>query len=292
MIIQALQPLDITFPVGNLESYIHRVNQIPMLTAEEEYELATRLSQDNDLKSAQQLVLAHLRFVVKVAKKYAGYGLALSDLIQEGNIGLMKAVKRFDPKVGVRLVSFAIHWIKAEIHEFILKNFRIVKIATTKEQRKLFFNLRKLKKNIGWLPKSEAEDIAKTLNVKHKTVLEMESKLNYHDTAFDGYNDNEEDQNFAPACYLADKAADPAHLLESTDWEEEEKHNLYQAFEKLDTRSKTILEKRWLTEKKVTLQELADELHVSAERIRQIEQQAINKLKKLIESSKGSGTNL
>jgi RNA polymerase sigma-32 factor len=279
----ALQSVDLTFPVGNLESYIQRVNQIPMLTAEEEYTLATRLQEENDLQAAQRLVLSHLRFVVKVAKGYIGYGLALSDLIQEGNIGLMKAVRRFNPKMGVRLVSFAVHWIKAEIHEFILRNFRIVKVATTKAQRKLFFNLRKLKNHLGWLTQSEVAEMAKELDVKPATILEMELRLGHQNVAFDGYSDDEENQPLAPVHYLSDATQDPFHLLEVSDWEADSKQNLYEAFAKLDTRSQTILKKRWLTNKKATLQELASEFKVSAERIRQLEQQAIQKLKTYIE---------
>ena len=276
-----LQILDMMLPVGSLEAYVLRVNSIPMLSAQEEHDLAVCLHEHNDLEAARRLVMSHLRFVVKIARGYRGYGLPEADLIQEGNVGLMKAVKRFDPKIGVRLVSFAVHWIKAEIHEFVLKNWRIVKIATTKAQRKLFFNLRSLKKRLGWFTQEEVEDVARTLNVEPKTVLEMEARLNDHDMAFDGYDDDNS-ATAAPARVLNDSSNDPARLLEGSDWQETNKNHLYAALEKLDQRSQAILAKRWLSEKKTTLQDLADEYQISAERVRQLETQALKKLKEAI----------
>lgn len=276
-----LQLATLSLPIGSLEAYVYRVNQIPILSEAEEYALATKFQLENDLKAAQKLVLAHLKFVVKVAKGYAGYGLSQADLIQEGNLGLMKAVKRFDPKMGVRLVSFAIHWIKAEMHEFILKNWRIVKVATTKAQRKLFFNLRSLKKHLGWLTKQEVKDMAETLNVPTKTVLEMEARLTEQDNAFDGEDD--EDSSNAPSHYLEDVSSNPALLLEQSNDQTDSKARLTQALIQLDSRSQIILKKRWLSEKKSTLQELAAEFGVSAERIRQLEQQAFDKLKLILE---------
>lgn len=273
-----LQTVSANLPIGNLDAYILRINRIPMLSAKEEYDLATKLRGNGDLEAAQQLIMSHLRFVVKIARGYMGYGLALADLIQEGNVGLMKAVKRFDPEVGVRLVSFAVHWIKSEIHEFILRNWRIVKVATTKAQRKLFFNLRSAKKRLGWFNRKEVEDVAETLNVKPETVLEMEARLSAQDAAFDGGHD-EDSQAFTPAKTLADSSADPAKLIETNDLNTEKKTHLYGAFQKLDPRSQAILQKRWLDEKKATLQDLAAEYNVSAERIRQLEQQAMKKLK-------------
>jgi len=278
----SLQIMDSTMPVGSLTAYIQRVNQVPVLTAEEEHALAVRFREHNDLEAARKLVMSHLRFVVKIAKGYMGYGLALADLIQEGSVGLMKAVKRFDPDVGVRLVSFAVHWIKAEIHEFVLRNWRIVKVATTKAQRKLFFNLRKNKKRLGWFSKNEVEDVAKTLNIKPKTVLEMESRLSTHDAAFDRPYHTSSEQTFAPVDHLKSAAPDPAQLVEMQDWKNDSKTQLTKAFQQLDARSKLILQHRWLSEKKTTLQALADEYGVSAERIRQLEQQALEKLKTLM----------
>ncbi|WP_069471446.1 RNA polymerase sigma factor RpoH [Candidatus Marithrix sp. Canyon 246] len=262
------------------DSYTKTVKLIPILNFEEEQELAKRLKNDNDLEAARQLVVSHLRFVLYIAKSYRGYGLPEADLIQEGNIGLMKAVKRFDPSVGVRLVSFAVHWIRAEIHEFILRNWRIVKIVTTKAQRKLFFNLRSMKKRLGWFSAKEIDNVAKDLGVTQKDVLEMEKRLSAYDIAFDAPNDNDDDENFTPATYLVDKRYDPAVLVEKKDWENHNHILLQTAFKKLDERSQYIVEKRWLSEDKVTLQTLANKYNISAERIRQIENNAINKLKK------------
>ena len=267
-------------PLGSLDHYIQAANSIPVLSAEEEFELATRFRDNDDLEAARRLVLAHLRFVVHVARGYAGYGLQLSDLIQEGNIGLMKAVKRFDPNVGVRLVSFAVHWIRAEIHEFVLRNWRLVKVATTKAQRKLFFNLRKAKKRLGWLSKDETEAVARDLGVTPREVTEMEKRLAGHDVSYEP--DPEDDDQFAPMAYLPSPDADPASEVEDDDWERNAHDQLGHALEQLDARSRDILARRWLAEKKATLHELAAEYHVSAERIRQIEANAIGKLKTLV----------
>jgi len=269
-------------PVDSVESYIQAVNSIAMLSVEEERELALRLRQHNDLQAARQLILAHLRFVVHIAKGYMGYGLPLGDLIQEGNIGLMKAVKRFDPSHGVRLVSFAVHWIRAEIHEFILRNWRIVKIATTKAQRKLFFNLRSSKKRLGWFSREEVDAVAKDLGVSAGTVLEMESRLSGQDISFDPSpqtENNEDLDNTAPVAYLQDSQADPADVLEQQDWEEQANDRLAEALQRLDARSRDIVQRRWLKDKKPTLHELAAEYNISAERIRQLEGNAIKKLK-------------
>ncbi|MCK4869824.1 MAG: RNA polymerase sigma factor RpoH [Gammaproteobacteria bacterium] len=276
-----LQLRELSMPIGSLDSYIYWVNQAPMLTLEEEQDLAARLQKFDDIEAARKLVMSHLRFVVKVARGYAGYGLAQADLIQEGTIGLMKAVKRFDPSVGVRLVSFAVHWIKAEIHEFVLKNWRIVKVATTKAQRKLFFNLRKMSKRLGWNTKAEVEDIAKTLNVSTKEVLTMEARLNNYDEAFDSPVGDED--TFAPANYLEDKTSDPALLLENNNFQNDQTQKLKLALTKLDARSIDILQSRWLTEKKTTLHNLAAKYNVSAERIRQLEKQAMQKMRSYIE---------
>ncbi len=277
-----LQLADSFLPVGSLDAYIMRINNVPMLSAEEEHDLAVRFREQDDLEAARRLVLSHLRFVVKIARGYAGYGLSHADLIQEGNIGLMKAVKRFDPKFGVRLVSFAVHWIKAEMHEFILKNWRIVKIATTKAQRKLFFNLRSAKKRLGWFTREEVDDVAKTLNVSRENVLEMESRLHNHDSAFDVASSSE-DNVYDPAYFLtSDKADNPEEYLESTEWDEQKISSLHTALSKLDARSQEILQARWLADDKATLQTLATKYQVSAERIRQLEVQAINKLKQLL----------
>ncbi|MBI5041285.1 MAG: RNA polymerase sigma factor RpoH [Gammaproteobacteria bacterium] len=270
---------------GDLNGYIQAANRVPVLSAEEEHDLALRLQRDNDLDAARLLVLAHLRFVVHVARGYRGYGLPLGDLIQEGNIGLMKAVKRFDPDVGVRLVSFAVHWIRAEIHEFILRNWRIVKVATTKAQRKLFFNLRGAKKRLGWLNSEEVAAVAKDLGVKPETVLEMESRLSGQDVTFDPTtDDDDDDRSLAPAAYLQDSRMDPAVLLESSDWETSRVDALQDALEHLDERSRNILAQRWLADDKATLQELADHYQVSAERIRQLESNAMKKLKAALEA--------
>jgi RNA polymerase sigma-32 factor len=274
--------MNLLAPVDSVENYIQAVNSIPMLSAEEERELARRLRQHSDLQAARQLILAHLRFVAHIARSYMGYGLPLGDLIQEGNIGLMKAVRRFDPDHGVRLVSFAVHWIRAEIHEFILRNWRIVKIATTKAQRKLFFNLRSSKKRLGWLSKEEAEAVAKDLGVNTDTVLEMESRLSGQDISFDPIpqlDSNEDADNTAPAAYLQDSQADPAEMLEQQDWEEQTNGRLAEALQKLDPRSRDIMQRRWLSDEKPTLHELAAEYKVSAERIRQLESNAIKRLR-------------
>jgi len=274
--------MNLPTPVDSLESYLQVVNGIPMLSAEEEQTLALRLCQRNDLEAARQLIMAHLRFVVHIARGYTGYGLPLGDLIQEGNIGLMKAVKRFDPDHGVRLVSFAVHWIRAEIHEFILRNWRIVKIATTKAQRKLFFNLRSSKKRLGWFSREEVDAVAKDLGVSTETVLEMESRLSGHDISFDPgpEADRHDDQDStAPVAYLYDSHADPAELWERQDWEEQANNRLAEALENLDSRSRDIVQRRWLSEDKPTLHELAAEYSISAERIRQLENNAIKKLK-------------
>lgn len=273
-----LQTITLNLPIGSLDSYIQRIQQFPILSAAEERDLAVQFKCDNNLDAARRLVMAHLRFVVKIARGYMGYGLSLADLIQEGNIGLMKAVKRFDPEVGVRLVSFAVHWIKAEIHEFILRNWRIVKIATTKAQRKLFFNLRSAKKRLGWFKQKEVDEIAEKLNVTRKNVIEMEARLGAHDAAFDG-DDSSKSCDFSPARTLADNSMNPAQLLEREDFQADNKTRFYKAFAKLDARGQTILQKRWLNEKKTTLQDLAAEFKVSAERIRQLEQQAMQKIK-------------
>ena len=274
-------------PVGNLESYIQVVNRMPMLSAEEEQELAQRLRLRNDLEAAQRLIVAHLRFVVHIARGYLGYGLPLADLIQEGNIGLMKAVRRFDPAHGVRLVSFAVHWIRAEIHEFILRNWRIVKVATTKAQRKLFFKLRGSKKRLGWLNHEEVNTVARELGVSAENVLEMESRLNGYDVSFDPLPEADGDddvENFAPSAYLRDEQANPAEALERDDWDEQAVNQLGEALERLDPRSRDIVQRRWLSDAKPTLHQLAAEYKVSAERIRQLENSAMKKLRAALPS--------
>ncbi len=276
------KPMTLLVPVGSLDSYIQAVNAMPALSAEEEHELASRLRLRDDLDAARELVMAHLRFVVHIARGYSGYGLPLGDLIQEGNLGLMKAIKRFDPDHGVRLVSFAVHWIRAEIHEFIIRNWRIVKVATTKAQRKLFFNLRSSKKRLGWLNKEEVDKVAEDLGVSPDTVLEMESRLSGQDVSFDPQpqsDDDHEGSGMAPATYLQGAYADPADMLEQQDWQEQASSRLPAALESLDPRSRDILQRRWLGEKKPTLHELAAEYNVSAERIRQLENNAIKKLR-------------
>ena len=266
---------------GSEEAYIQAVNRIPMLSSDEEHDLAVRYREQNDLTAARHLVLSHLRFVVHIARGYSGYGLPLADLIQEGNIGLMKAVKRFDPEVKVRLVSFAVHWIRAEIHEFILRNWRIVKVATTKAQRKLFFNLRSSKKRLGWLNYDEVRNVAQDLGVKPETVLEMESRLSGHDVAFDPQPETDDDDNIvrSPAAYLQDGRRDPAEEAEQGDWQAHQHQALQEALGQLDDRSRDIVQRRWLAEQKTTLQDLADHYHVSAERVRQLEKNAIKKLR-------------
>ncbi len=278
----SLQALDPRLPIGSLEAYLHYVNQIPMLTAEEEHELAVKLQKDNDITAAKRLILSHLRYVARVSKGYLGYGLPLADLIQEGNIGLMKAVRRFNPDMGVRMVTFAMHWIKAEIHEYILRNWRIVKVATTKAQRKLFFNLRNLKKRLGWMTTEEVNDVAKDLGVKPETVREMEMRMSASDAAFDGYEDDDDERHFSPAAYLEDHRYNPADQMEKSDWADQASDNIYQALEHLDERSQDIIRTRWLDEKKLTLQDLADKYQVSAERVRQLEQNAMKKLRAAI----------
>jgi len=273
--------LDLPTPLGSLEAYIDAVGRVPLLTEDEERSLALRYREEDDLAAARRLVLSHLRFVVKVARGYLGYGLAHSDLIQEGNIGLMKAVKRFDPGVGVRLVSFAVHWVRAEIHEFILKNWRIVKVATTKAQRKLFFNLRSAKKRLGWLSHQEADVIASELGVDAKTVLLMEERMSAHDQAFDvSIEDGEDDP--APANYLADMRFEPSRQLEAVEEIQDGTDRLAQALRRLDDRSRDIVASRWLQEPKQTLQDLARKYSVSAERVRQIENQAFGTLRKAL----------
>jgi RNA polymerase sigma-32 factor len=271
-----------TMPTGSMESYISAAFQLPMLSQQEEHDLAVRLRDNNDLEAARQLVMSHLRFVVRIARQYAGYGLPQPDLIQEGTVGLMKAVRRFDPEVGVRLASFAVHWIKAEIHEFILRNWRIVKIATTKAQRKLFFNLRSSKKRLGWFSEQEIQDVANDLGVKPEEVRNMEARLNNYDMAFDASDSDSDDEHVAPVSYLPDMRMEPESILEAEDTERDENERLYAAMQELDERSQDILRRRWLSGKKTTLHELADEYGVSAERIRQIEKAAMNKLQEKI----------
>lgn len=266
-------------PVGSLDSYIQAVGSIAVLSKEDEQALAIRFRDEEDLDAARQLVMAHLRFVVHIAKGYTGYGLPLADLIQEGNVGLMKAVKRFDPSYDVRLVSFAVHWIRAEIHEFVLKNWRIVKVATTKAQRKLFFNLRKAKKSLAWLSHDETEAVAKDLGVSAQEVTEMEKRLHARDAIFDPGPDADDERAFTPAAYLPSPDADPATLVENADWNDDATDRMTAAIKTLDERSRHIIETRWLTDDKLTLHELADVYGVSAERIRQIEANAIKKLK-------------
>ncbi len=272
------------FPTGNIESYISLAYQIPVLTADEERELAIRLRDHDDKEAARRLVLSHLRFVIRIARGYLGYGLPLQDLIQEGSVGLMKAVQRFNPEMGVRLVSFAVHWIRAEIHEYILRNWRIVKVATTKAQRKLFFNLRSAKKRLGWFSHEEVQGVAEELGVKPETVLEMESRLSNQDLSFDGVDNDDEEAPSAPATYLPDMRMEPATALEQQDSLMYQRERLYQAMEGLDARSKTILQERWLSERKQTLHELAQQFGVSAERIRQIEKNAMKKLRAQLEN--------
>jgi RNA polymerase sigma-32 factor len=266
-------------PVGSLDSYISAVGAIPVLSKEEEQSLARQLRDEENLDAARELVMAHLRFVVHIAKGYTGYGLPLNDLIQEGNVGLMKAVKRFDPEYDVRLVSFAVHWIRAEIHEFVLKNWRIVKVATTKAQRKLFFNLRKAKKTLAWLTAAETKAVAEDLGVTEKEVTEMEKRLHSRDAIFDPTPDLDDERNFTPAAYLPAPDSDPAKQVETSDFNNDASTRMHAALDILDDRSRRILEERWLTDDKMTLHELADEYGISAERIRQLEVNAIKKLR-------------
>lgn len=280
-----LMPVGVLAPGQNLSAYITTVNGFPVLSAEEEKELAEELYYHNNLEAARRMVMAHLRFVVHIARSYSGYGLAEADLVQEGNVGLMKAVKRFNPEKGVRLISFAVHWIKAEIHEFILRNWRIVKIATTKAQRKLFFNLRGQKKHLGWLTYAEANAVAADLKVDVKHVQEMEGRLAAYDAGFDaGADDDDETAYLAPSHYLEDRRYDPATLLENADWTDNKVAGLEDALVCLDERSRDILQKRWLNENKATLHELAAEYGVSAERIRQLEKNAMGKIRVMMEA--------
>ena len=267
-------------PGSDIDKYLSQVYSIPLLTREEELELTQEFYKTEDVKVAHKLVISHLRFVVHIAKSYAGYGLPISDVIQEGNVGLLKAVKKFDPDKGVRLVSFAVHWIRAEIHEFILKNWRIVKIATTKAQRKLFFNLRSKKKGTGWLTDEEAKKIAKDLDVSLKEVMHMENRLNSNDTAFDLSSDDEDDEKaFSPSQYLEDTSFSPELIAEQSDYEKVNHGALFKGIANLDRRSQDIIRTRWLEDEKLTLNELADKYKISAERIRQIEATAFKKLK-------------
>ena len=280
----ALQLPVAAVPIGNLAAYRQAVFSLPMLSVEKERELAERYRTERDLDAAWELVTAHLRFVVRIARGYDGYGLAQADLVQEGNVGLMKAVKRFDPSVGVRLVSFAVHWIRAEIHEFILRNWRIVKVATTKAQRKLFFNLRSSRKRLGWMSRAEVEAVAGDLGVEPKVVTEMEQRLSAHDASFDPLVEHDPDSDRpAPSGYLQDLRFEPAALAEDDDWKAHSEAVLAEALKALDERSRSIIARRWLEDRKSTLQELADEYGVSAERIRQLEKNALKKLRKLID---------
>ena len=275
-----LQPSQLNSPGKDIESYLASVHSIPILTKEQEQELALKLYEEDDLDAARQLVIHHLRFVVHIARSYQGYGLPLADIIQEGNVGLMKAVDRFDPNRGVKVVSFAVHWIKAEIHEYILKNWRMVKIATTKAQRKLFFNLRSKKKTLDWLTQEEAEKIAEDLNVEVKDVLHMENRLTSHDSAFDApVGSDDEGDILSPSQYLEDKSSSPEILVEAQEVSDHNSHELSMALSSLDERSKDIIARRYLADEKETLHDLADEYNVSAERIRQIENGALKKLK-------------
>ncbi|XQW85081.1 RNA polymerase sigma factor RpoH [Thalassotalea piscium] len=283
---KTMQSMALTIPQsGSIEAYMQSAYSIPMLTAEREHELATRLYEKDDLQAAQELIMSHLRFVIHVAKGYAGYGLPQADLIQEGNVGLMKAVKRFNPEVGVRLVSFAVHWIKAEIHEYVLRNWRIVKVATTKAQRKLFFNLRKNKKRLGWFSNEEVSTVAESLGVSEKDVLEMESRMTNQDQAFELSSDDDDNasaSSFSPAQYLEDKQSDLATDVEDKNWEAHANQQLENAMVSLDDRSQDIIKTRWLSDEKSTLQELANKYEISAERVRQLEKNALNKLKGVI----------
>ena len=270
-------------PIGSLDAYFDAIGRIPILSREEETVLATRLRGEDDLDAARQLVLSHLRFVVHIARGYAGYGLPMGDLVQEGNVGLMKAVKRFDPSVGVRLVSFAVHWIRAEIHEYVLRNWRLVKIATTKAQRKLFFNLRKYKRNLGWLSAEETQTVARELGVSPSEVTEMERRLSSRDLSYDpAPNTDDEEETYSPSAYLPAPNADPAIEVERSEWDDDVSGKVIDAMSQLDARSQAILRARWMNEPKATLHDLADQYGVSAERIRQIEANAIKKLRKLV----------
>ena len=282
---KALQAMDWMTPGANLNAYIKGTATVPILSIDEERSLGEALYYEEDLDAARRLVMSHLRFVVHIARSYSGYGLPLADLIQEGNVGLMKAVRRFNPEKGVRVVSFAVHWIKAEIHEFILRNWRIVKVATTKAQRKLFFNLRSAKKELQWLTADEAKAVADDLGVELKDVKEMEMRLYARDAAFDAPADEDEDSvQYAPVFFLNDKNADPAEQVEKDDYEGDNNYRLAEAVKSLDERSQDILQRRWLEDKKATLHQLADEYGVSAERIRQLEKNAMKKVRVLMEA--------
>ena len=282
----SLQGMDALTPGGDLQAYINSVHSIGVLTPEEEKKLAEDLYYRNDLDAARKLVLAHLRFVIYIAKSYSGYGLSEADLIQEGNIGLMKAIRKFNPEMGVRLVSFAVHWVKAEIHEYVLKNWKIVKIATTKAQRKLFFNLRGKKKGLEWFTEEEIEKVAKDLGVKPSEVREMEKRLGGSDMSFDPLGESDDDEvSFAPSQYLEDEDANPADIFEKESLNEESTSKLYEAINQLDDRSRDILQDRWLSDEKLTLHDLAEKYEISAERVRQIEKNAMKKVKQSIASS-------
>ena len=276
-----LQPMDISAPGQNLEAYLNSIQNIAILSPEEERKLAEDLYYREDLEAARQLVMAHLRFVVHIARGYSGYGLPQADLIQEGNVGLMKAVRKFNPEVGVRLISFAVHWIKSEIHEYVLKNWKIVKVATTKAQRKLFFNLRNKKKDITWLSEEDVKMISNELDVKEDTVREMEQRMSSHDVSFDPYSadDSEEGNTYSPADYLTNEDSDPMEIVEKEDFARNQINQLQNAISVLDERSQLILKERWLTDDKPTLHELADKYGISAERIRQIEKKAMEKIR-------------
>jgi RNA polymerase sigma-32 factor len=276
-----LQPMDISAPGQNLEAYLNSIQNIAILSPEEERKLAEDLYYREDLEAARQLVMAHLRFVVHIARGYSGYGLPQADLIQEGNVGLMKAVRKFNPEVGVRLISFAVHWIKSEIHEYVLKNWKIVKVATTKAQRKLFFNLRNKKKGITWLSEEDVKMISSELDVKEDTVREMEQRMSSHDVSFDPYSadDGEEGNTYSPADYLTNEDSDPMEIVEKEDFARDQINQLQNAISDLDERSQLILKERWLTDAKPTLHELADKYGISAERIRQIEKKAMEKIR-------------
>jgi RNA polymerase sigma-32 factor len=289
MTAQALAPryadLALTGPLGSLDAYLDRVSQVPMLSREDEQALARRFRDDGDVEAARNLVLSHLRFVVHIARGYSGYGLPMGDLVQEGNVGLMKAVKRFDPEIGVRLVSFAVHWIRAEIHEYVLRNWRLVKVATTKAQRKLFFNLRRMKKNLTWLSADETRTVARELGVSETEVTEMERRLAARDLAFDPLAvESDEDEALSPVAYLPAPDADPATLVENAEWDDDTQERLAAALQSLDARSRDILVSRWMggDAAKATLHELADKYGVSAERVRQLEANAIKKLRSVM----------
>ena len=280
----AARPADqlLAGPLGSFEAYAERISRIPVLTREQETELFTRLHQQNDLAAARELVLSHLRFVLHIARGYVGYGLPLGDLVQEGNVGLMKAVKRFDPQQGVRLVSFAVHWIRAEIHDYVLRNWRLVKIATTKSQRKLFFNLRRMKKNLSWLTADETAAMARDLGVTPAEVTEMEQRLSARDLSFDPAPDSDDEDSYGPALYLPAADADPAESTANEQWDGDVTRRLGAAVSQLDARSRDIVQRRWIAEDKATLHELAAEYKVSAERVRQIEVAAMKRLKTLM----------